>query len=212
MTVLLVYPDQIAKRSWFPMDNIWHNSGFNVGHWNEECEAWYINRRRQILNGEVQPRTSTSWRNTLRMTCAVPRVYYQTNLAALDYVQSLFASPILYIEVWNWTLCWQPIFQSLNSSKNVILCSQLGYRQLNVIHRALHLNPSRPDKACRLGYKAKQGYVVYHIRVHCGHTPAHSTWKKHNTLGLHLFYSYVLGYVLPLTSEWMTCVWTWGFW
>merc|ERR1712070_825099 len=36
-------------------------------------------------------------------------------------------------------------------------------RQLNVIHRASR--PSRPDKARRMGYKAKQGYVVYRIQV-----------------------------------------------
>ena len=39
-------------------------------------------------------------------------------------------------------------------------------RQLNVIHRASR--PSRPDKARRLGYKAKQGYVVYRCRVRRG--------------------------------------------
>ncbi|KAJ1736397.1 60S ribosomal protein L15 [Coemansia sp. Benny D160-2] len=40
------------------------------------------------------------------------------------------------------------------------------YRQLNAIHRASR--PSRPDKARRLGYKAKQGYVVYRIRIRRG--------------------------------------------
>ncbi|PNS15314.1 60S ribosomal protein L15 [Sphaceloma murrayae] len=39
-------------------------------------------------------------------------------------------------------------------------------RQLNVIHRASR--PSRPDKARRLGYKAKQGFVIYRIRVRRG--------------------------------------------
>ncbi|KAK3210025.1 hypothetical protein GRF29_44g1388104 [Pseudopithomyces chartarum] len=39
-------------------------------------------------------------------------------------------------------------------------------RQLKVIHRASR--PSRPDKARRLGYKAKQGYVIYRIRVRRG--------------------------------------------
>ncbi|KAE8259308.1 hypothetical protein A4X09_0g7817, partial [Tilletia walkeri] len=34
------------------------------------------------------------------------------------------------------------------------------HRQLNVIHRA-----TRPDKARHLGYKAKQGFVIYRIRV-----------------------------------------------
>ncbi len=40
------------------------------------------------------------------------------------------------------------------------------FRQLNVIHRASR--PSRPDKARRLGYKAKQGIVVYRVRVRRG--------------------------------------------
>jgi len=37
---------------------------------------------------------------------------------------------------------------------------------LPVIHRASR--PSRPDKARRLGYKAKQGFVIYRIRVRRG--------------------------------------------
>ncbi|KCV72518.1 ribosomal L15 [Fonticula alba] len=39
-------------------------------------------------------------------------------------------------------------------------------RQLNTIHRASR--PSRPEKARRLGYKAKQGYVIYRVRVRRG--------------------------------------------
>ena len=37
------------------------------------------------------------------------------------------------------------------------------YRQLAVVHRCSR--PSRPDKARRLGYKAKQGFVIYRARV-----------------------------------------------
>jgi len=40
------------------------------------------------------------------------------------------------------------------------------YRQLPAIHRCSR--PQRPDKARRLGYKAKQGYVVYRVRVRRG--------------------------------------------
>jgi large subunit ribosomal protein L15e len=40
------------------------------------------------------------------------------------------------------------------------------YRQLPTIHRVSR--PSRPDKARRLGYKAKQGYVIYRIRIRRG--------------------------------------------
>merc|ERR1712032_578344 len=37
------------------------------------------------------------------------------------------------------------------------------YRQLTKVHRAPR--PTRPDKARRLGYKAKQGYVIYRISM-----------------------------------------------
>ena len=40
------------------------------------------------------------------------------------------------------------------------------YRQLPGIHRCTR--PTRPDKARRLGYKAKQGYVIYRVRVRRG--------------------------------------------
>eukprot|EP00891_Asterochloris_glomerata_P008171 jgi/Astpho2/8171/Aster-03100 len=40
------------------------------------------------------------------------------------------------------------------------------YRQLPGITRLT--GPSRPDKARRMGYKAKQGYVIYRVRVRRG--------------------------------------------
>jgi large subunit ribosomal protein L15e len=40
------------------------------------------------------------------------------------------------------------------------------FRQLPAIHRCPQ--PSRLDKARRLGYKAKQGYVIYRVRVRRG--------------------------------------------
>lgn len=40
------------------------------------------------------------------------------------------------------------------------------FRQLTSIHRATR--PTRPDKARRLGYKAKQGYCIYRVRVKRG--------------------------------------------
>lgn len=39
-------------------------------------------------------------------------------------------------------------------------------RQLPAVHRATR--PTRPEKARRLGYKAKQGFVVYRVRVRRG--------------------------------------------
>nr|AAN52373.1 ribosomal protein L15 [Branchiostoma belcheri] len=40
------------------------------------------------------------------------------------------------------------------------------YRNLSAIHRAPR--PTRPEKAHRLGYKAKQGYVIYRVRLRRG--------------------------------------------
>lgn len=37
------------------------------------------------------------------------------------------------------------------------------YRQLPVMHK--WTRPSRPDKARRLGFKKKAGYVIYRIRI-----------------------------------------------
>lgn len=45
-----------------------------------------------------------------------------------------------------------------------IRCWQL--RHMAAVHRAPR--PMRPDKARRLGYKAKQGYVIYRVRVKRG--------------------------------------------
>ncbi|KAK4688170.1 large subunit ribosomal protein L15e, partial [Tremellales sp. Uapishka_1] len=54
------------------------------------------------------------------------------------------------------------------------------YRQLAVIHRAAR--PSRPDKARRLGYKAKQGFLIYRVRVRRGNrkkpAPKGATYGK----------------------------------
>ena len=40
------------------------------------------------------------------------------------------------------------------------------YRQLPAVHRCSR--PSRPEKARKLGYKAKQGFVVYRVRIRRG--------------------------------------------
>ncbi|QPG74870.1 60S ribosomal protein L15B [Brettanomyces nanus] len=40
------------------------------------------------------------------------------------------------------------------------------FRQKNVIHRAAR--PTRPETARKLGYKAKQGFVIYRVRVRRG--------------------------------------------
>merc|ERR1712098_746797 len=73
-------------------------------------------------------------------------------------------------------------------------------RQLNVIHRATR--PSRPDKARRLGYKAKQGYVIYRVRVRRGGrkrpAPKGATYGKPTNQGINQ-----LKYQRSLNSYWI---------
>ncbi|MFH4980297.1 hypothetical protein AB6A40_007006 [Gnathostoma spinigerum] len=45
------------------------------------------------------------------------------------------------------------------------------YRQLSTIHRVSR--PTRPEKARRLGYRAKQGYIIYRCRVRRGGRKRH---------------------------------------
>lgn len=54
------------------------------------------------------------------------------------------------------------------------------FRQLPGIVRLT--GPSRPDKARRLGYKAKQGYVIYRVRVRRGgrKKPVHKVHRACN--------------------------------
>ncbi|XP_049850014.1 uncharacterized protein LOC126320588 [Schistocerca gregaria] len=69
------------------------------------------------------------------------------------------------------------------------------YRQLPTIYRCPR--PTRPDKARKLGYKAKQGYVIYRIRVRrggrkkpvrhnivCGKPSTHGIYKLKNQRSL----------------------------
>lgn len=60
------------------------------------------------------------------------------------------------------------------------------FRQLTAIHRATR--PTRPDKARRLGYKAKQGYCIYRVRVKRGGrkrpVPKGATYGKPTNMGV----------------------------
>uniref|UniRef100_A0A2K5XC85 Ribosomal protein L15 n=1 Tax=Mandrillus leucophaeus TaxID=9568 RepID=A0A2K5XC85_MANLE len=67
-------------------------------------------------------------------------------MGAYKYIQELWRKkqPDVMIRFLLRVRCWQ-------------------YRQLSALHRAPR--PTRPDKARRLDYKTKQGYVIYRIRV-----------------------------------------------
>ncbi|RMJ22711.1 Ribosomal protein L15 [Aspergillus sp. HF37] len=92
--------------------------------------------------------------------------------------------------------CWEdPVHMVLlggSTDDNMLRADGCGtenlqpLRQLNAIHRASR--PSRPDKARRLGYKAKQGYVIYRARVRRGGrkkpAPKGATYGKPTNMGV----------------------------
>ena len=95
--VINLFQGQVAVVSWFPQHNAWNHSGYNVGHWNQECEAWFLKRRGCILDGvEGIPMSSKSWRDRLKMARAAAKILYRIDSAALDYLQSPLALPLIY--------------------------------------------------------------------------------------------------------------------
>jgi hypothetical protein len=87
-------PDQTALYSWFPTQSVWHNSGFNVGHWNPECKEWHLRHRQNTTAGSHFPTTASEWRKRLRMTCAAVKLIYNMKQAALDYLKDPSSSPL----------------------------------------------------------------------------------------------------------------------
>lgn len=87
------------------------------------------------------------------------------------------------------------------------------YRQLPGIVRLT--GPSRPDKARRLGYKAKQGFVVYRVRVRRGgrKKPVHKVCSiiscasrsgcVHSLVAMHLQFHQSDLYEVHSTSQWL---------
>ena len=53
-----------------------------------------------------------------------------------------------------------------NVMKFILRMRTWEFRQLPHVHRCQR--PTRPDKARRLGYKRKQGYVIYRVRIRRG--------------------------------------------
>ncbi|KAI9770728.1 MAG: 60S ribosomal protein L15 [Geoglossum simile] len=110
-------------------------------------EAWRGNIRKSERDGWAKAVKQTS-KGIKKLAKALPRESCIGKMGALKYVEELQKKK--QSDVLRFLLrvrCWE-------------------LRQLNVIHRASR--PSRPDKARRLGYKAKQGYVIYRVRVRRG--------------------------------------------
>ncbi|KAL2218802.1 60S ribosomal protein L15 [Thermoascus aurantiacus ATCC 26904] len=109
-------------------------------------------------------------------------------MGALKYVEELQKKKqsdvirfLLRVRCWEWC-CWAGSI----SCRRVDVWHTILLRQLNAIHRASR--PSRPDKARRLGYKAKQGYVIYRARVRRGGrkrpVPKGATYGKPTNMGV----------------------------
>jgi hypothetical protein len=84
----LIFPVLPKKVSWFPPPNIWNLSGFNVGHWTEECETWFQDHVSKIRSDRFQPLSSKAWRADIRGTRLAVKVTYQMQKAAGDYISA----------------------------------------------------------------------------------------------------------------------------
>jgi hypothetical protein len=80
--------DNGALLSWFPKANIWESSGYNVRHWNQDCEDFYLRRRADIMQGGGVPLGAREWRKRVRMNRQAPQLIVRMNKAALSFLQS----------------------------------------------------------------------------------------------------------------------------
>ncbi|KDR64919.1 hypothetical protein GALMADRAFT_50609, partial [Galerina marginata CBS 339.88] len=62
--------NQVGYYSWFPAEQAWLVSGLNVGHWNPECESWFIRRLKQARSASRQPLARLKWRKKIKLTGA----------------------------------------------------------------------------------------------------------------------------------------------
>jgi hypothetical protein len=62
---------QTANSSWWPTPTHWENEkacGFNLGHWTQWDEHWYLTRLKDIAMGQKEgvPLSGNVWRSKLR--------------------------------------------------------------------------------------------------------------------------------------------------
>lgn len=69
LTCFKGYGDQIALKSWWPLQRTWEkdNALANYGYWTEYNEGWYQKRMKQLKEDEhPQPLGEARWKDHLR--------------------------------------------------------------------------------------------------------------------------------------------------
>lgn len=57
--------NQLANESWFPLVDVWEESGYHQMFWSSQNEEWYTKRVDSIRNGG-NPRNLKHWRDVVR--------------------------------------------------------------------------------------------------------------------------------------------------
>ena len=58
-------PDD-ALVSWWPLQERWLASSFNVGYWSQQAEEWFQKRLALIKSGQARPLSNREWSKSLR--------------------------------------------------------------------------------------------------------------------------------------------------
>lgn len=103
-------------------------------------------------------------RTTPSTTFASPSTHYTTNMGAYKYMEEL----------------WR--HKQSDVMRFMLRVRAWEYRQLPSIHRASR--PTRPEKARRLGYKSKQGYVVYRGKCECKFARTFISFGRKSAMGV----------------------------
>lgn len=81
--------------SWFPKNNIWGQSGYNVGKWTEECEQWFLDRMTEIRQGG-QPLDSHTWRSKILLSRKAPKVLRMMDTVATSFIEAQLRPAVFF--------------------------------------------------------------------------------------------------------------------
>ncbi|KAK7031254.1 hypothetical protein VNI00_013505 [Paramarasmius palmivorus] len=78
---------QLCKKSWWPKPTSWKNTGFSLGHWSPDAEAWYKERLKAIKSGAAKLYTNREWKNAIKGSKRALAVAGKQEKLADDYIR-----------------------------------------------------------------------------------------------------------------------------
>jgi len=86
---------QTSDLSWWPKHATFMSSGLWCGYWSHNCEEWYQNRHRAIMEHRAELKSATAWKTSMKPQRTVGKLREANMSAASQYLDSATAA-VLY--------------------------------------------------------------------------------------------------------------------